>query len=70
MSKNLQHSKAKKKTFDLSNSKNKNLQFPKAKTKAFSFSNNNNNNFQPPRAKTKTHKHKCMKFIDVLGQIY
>jgi hypothetical protein len=43
--KNLQHSKAKAKTFNLSKSKDKKLQPPKAKTKTFSLSNYKNKNF-------------------------
>jgi hypothetical protein len=38
MSNNLQHSKAKAKTFNLFKSKNKNLQLSKTKTNAFNFS--------------------------------
>jgi hypothetical protein len=37
MSKNLQHSKARAKTFNLSKNKNKNLQPPRARTKAFNL---------------------------------
>jgi hypothetical protein len=37
MNKNLRHSKAKTKTFNLLESKNKNLQPPRTKTKAFNL---------------------------------
>jgi hypothetical protein len=70
MSKNLEHSKAKTKTFNLFEIKNKNLQSPRAKIKAFSLFKRKNTNLQPPRAKKKAHKHKCMNVIDALGQIY
>jgi hypothetical protein len=42
MNKNLQHSKARAKIFNLSESKDKNLQPPRAKTKAFNLSKNKN----------------------------
>jgi hypothetical protein len=66
MNSNLQHSKAKVKTFNLFKSKGKNLQHPRTKQKAFNLSKGKNKNLQPPRAKTKTHKHKCMKVVDAL----
>jgi hypothetical protein len=70
MNKNLRHSKAKTKTFNLLESKNKNLQPPRTKTKAFNLSKSKNKTLQPPKAKTKAHKHKHMKVADALGQIY
>jgi hypothetical protein len=67
MSKNLQHSKARAKTFNFSKSKDKYLQPPRAKTKAFNLFKSKNKNLQPPKVKTKAHKHKCMKVVDALG---
>jgi hypothetical protein len=69
MNKNLQHSKAKAKTFNLFKNKYQNLQPPRAKTKAFNLFKSKNKNLQPLKVKTKAHKHKRMKVIDALGQI-